>query len=491
MGGMGQPMDLHAYSREAEAFLAALIREYYQHEAGLKDTLQISPIYERYRDLFALETVQELLARQGEREARYLAEFASSGLIENSLRELTEEITNAEARATVAWEERQVPYRQAPILIANESDYARRHELERRTVAETAALNPLRERRLRRAHELARELGFADYVAMCEELGELQLGWLAEAMRELLSRTRDRHGEEMEARLHAAGIPRAEATTADWALLRRAHQFDHLFPKEQLLPALRKTLAGLGRELDSLEYLHVDVEDRPLKSPRAFCAPVRVPQEVWLVTRPHGGHDDYDAALHEAGHALHYTHVNPDLPLAYRHLGDNSVTETYAFLFGNLEKNPVWLREVMGATEVEEYLALVRFTSLYMLRRYAAKLHFELELHRSSQPGLLGARYAETLGEAVQVRVWPENFLFDLDDGLYTARYLRAWMLEVQLRGALIEQFGERWFAKAEAGAFLRDLWALGQQFPGHELAQRLGYGGLEVEPLVRDLLGL
>jgi hypothetical protein len=294
-------------------------------------------------------------------------------------------------------------------------------------------------------------------------------------MTELLSRTHDRHGEEMEARLHAAGIPRTQATTADWALLRRAHQFDHLFPKEQLLPALRRTLAGLGMDLDSQEYLHVDVEDRPLKSPRAFCAPVRVPQEVWLVTRPHGGHDDYDAALHEAGHALHYTHVNPDLPLAYRHLGDNSVTEAYAFLFGNLEKNPVWLREVMGAAEVEDYLALLRFASTYMLRRYAAKLHFELELHRSAEPGVLGARYSETLGEAVQVRVWPENFLFDL---------------EVQLRHALLARFGERWFASPEAGAFLRELWALGQQLPGQELAQRLGYGGLEVEPLLKDLLG-
>jgi hypothetical protein len=94
------------------------------------------------------------------------------------------------------------------------------------------------------------------------------------------------------------------------------------------------------------------------------------------------------------------------------------------------------------------------------------------------------------LGDAVQVRVWPENYLFDLDDAFYCACYLRAWILEVQLRRSLMEQFGERWFANREAGAFLCDLWSLGQQLPGHELAQRLGYRGLEVEWLIADLTG-
>jgi hypothetical protein len=144
----------------------------------------------------------------------------------------------------------------------------------------------------------------------------------------------------------------------------------------------------------------------------------------------------------------------------------------------------------MGATDLEEYLALTRFTAIYMLRRYAAKLHFELELHRSPDPGAMGARYSQVLGEAVQVRVWPENSLSDLDDAFYCACYLRAWILEVQLRQALIKQFGERWFASREAGAYLRELWSLGQQLPAHELAQRLGYEGLEVEYLIQDLLG-
>ena len=85
--------------------------------------------------------------------------------------------------------------------------------------------------------------------------------------------------------------------------------------------------------------------------------------------------------------------------------------------------------------------------------------------------------------------MWPQNFLFDLDDGFYVACYLRAWILEVQLRHALLREFGERWFASAEAGAYFRELWGLGQQFSAEELARRLGYERLEVGPLVEDLV--
>ncbi len=142
----------------------------------------------------------------------------------------------------------------------------------------------------------------------------------------------------------------------------------------------------------------------------------------------------------------------------------------------------------MGATEVREYLALNMFAERYMLRRYGAKLQYELELHRGNELAGHEANYARLLGEAVQVRVWPENFLFDLDDGFYCASYLRAWMLEVQLRQVLVKEFGEDWFAQPAAGDYLRELWSLGQEYNADEMARRLGYGGLEAEPLISEL---
>jgi hypothetical protein len=482
-------MDLAAYVTDAEEFLSRLTAEYYRHGAGLKEDLDLSRIYERHRALFAPDIVASLIGDRSTPERRMLAEFAAFGWIENELREITDQIGTEEARSTVQWDGEPLPWRQASIAIADEPDRARRRDLEQRTAATTAQLNPRREERLRRSHDLAAGLGFSDNVTLCEHLGQLDLAALSGDMQRLLEETESPYAEELSKRLNDAGVVLSEATTADWAFLRRAHDFDAIFPKDRLGPALARTMAGLGVDIGKQQNLRLDVEDRPLKLPRAFCAPVHVPQEVWLVIRPRGGHDDYSSIMHEAGHAEHFAHTRPEAPFAFRYLGDNSVTEAYAFLFSSLTRNPDWLRDMLGAEDCLAYLSLAHFAEVYMLRRYAAKLQYELEVQRSDEPEGFSKRYAELLGGALRLRVRPENYLYDLDDAFYCARYLRAWVVEVQLRGRLEREFGRRWYASAQAGEYLRSLWSLGQQFTAEEMAARLGYERISVGALIQELL--
>lgn len=70
------------------------------------------------------------------------------------------------------------------------------------------------------------------------------------------------------------------------------------------------------------------------------------------------------------------------------------------------------------------------------------------------------------------------------------ARYLRAWIFEVQLRRVLEGRFGQAWFDNRQAGKFLVDFWREGQRYTADELAQQLGYAGLDVEPLIEELVG-
>jgi len=44
------------------------------------------------------------------------------------------------------------------------------------------------------------------------------------------------------------------------------------------------------------------------------------PKIVHLITRAQGGLHDYQAFLHEAGHALHYAGCDPNLPYTFRRL---------------------------------------------------------------------------------------------------------------------------------------------------------------------------
>ena len=125
--------------------------------------------------------------------------------------------------------------------------------------------------------------------------------------------------------------------------LLRATSWDDGFPAAEMLPALAGTLSELGIDLAGQENVELDVEARPMKSPRAFCAPIEVPGRVVLVIQPMGGPDDWHALFHEAGHTEHYAHTSAEPRPRARRLGDNAVTEGWADALELLVNDPVWL----------------------------------------------------------------------------------------------------------------------------------------------------
>jgi hypothetical protein len=267
---------------------------------------------------------------------------------------------------------------------------------------------------------------------------------------------------------------------------------DPAFPAERLTQSFVETLSGLGIDLATQSGVILDAERRPKKSPRAFCAPVRAPGEVYLVIAPVGGRDDFSALFHEGGHTEHFANVDPALPFEFRLLGDNAITEAYAFLFEHLVEDPEWLRRRLGVEDDSALSGQPRASRLVYLRRYAAKFAYELELHGAGNRGLdaLADRYAELLSGAVRVP-WPrETFLVDVDPGFYCTAYLRAWALETHLRAHLRERFGPAWFEEPEAGEALRVLWREGQRLTPEEMLGELSGQPLDFTVL-RGELGL
>jgi hypothetical protein len=179
--------------------------------------------------------------------------------------------------------------------------------------------------------------------------------------------------------------------------------------------------------------------------------------------------------------------MDPGLPVEYRYLGDNSVTESFAFLLEHVTENGDWLREALEA-EPDPILAHVEAVRLFFLRRYAAKLAYELELHGTGTDlEAMPARYAQLLGAATRIEWTPETWLDDVDGGFYVAAYLRAWVLEARWRGALRERFGERWFAAPEAGDWLRGLWRQGQRQRADELVAEATGDDLRFDSLAAE----
>jgi hypothetical protein len=483
-------LDLAVFERDAEAFSRALSREHYLQGAGLKPTLDLTPLYEDFTHLFREDTFGEVLKAELEpTPKRHLLDFVATGYLEDQAKPYTERLAALEASTTVPWEGQSLPYRAAAVAIANEPDAQRRHDLDARHRAATASFNPVYEARHRTLLERARALDRGDYVALHDELRQLHLAELTGAGQRFLATTERAYFDALAELLGTIGLARADAAKCDLAWLFRAPQFDSQFGAKAMLPALYRTLRDLGIDLAEQTNVTLDTEVRPLKSPRAFCAPLAIPDDVRLVIMPMGGRVDYAALFHEAGHAEHFANVDRTLAFPYRWLGDNSVTESYAFLLEHLTTEVNWLRRHLEFDYPADYLRLALFQRLYMLRRYATKLVYEQELHRGEDYEALSQRYVELFSGNLGVEYGPEPFLADVDDGVYAAQYVRAWIFEAQHRRYLQNEYDEEWFRAPRAGRFLRDLWREGQKYPVDELARFMGYSGLDLRPITEELL--
>ena len=245
----------------------------------------------------------------------------------------------------------------------------------------------------------------------------------------------------------------------------------------------------MGLDAKQGDRVRFDTEERPLKQPRAFCAPVRVPQEVYLVLRPSGGHSDYRTFWHELGHAMHFASVDPSLPFEARWLGDNSVTEGFAMLWDHLTIDARWLTRYteISSRESSNLVFELSVSELHMLRRYASKISYELVMHRGNLNGV-AEEYAERLSGGTLFRYDPEQYLIDVDPGFYAARYLRAWQLEAGLSQLLTTRYDEDWWRNPRAGTFVQHLMSRGQAEPAHQMAAEHFDHELSFAPCARRL---
>ena len=127
---------------------------------------------------------------------------------------------------------------------------------------------------------------------------------------------------------------------------------------------------------------------------------------------------------------------------------------------------------------------------MLLFRRYAAKLDYELELWSDFDNAPAYAdTYAQNLREAIGFRYRPDGYLADMDDGFYSADYLRAWIRAAQLRAYLRDSIGADWWERSETGDFLRVLFLEGTRPSSEEIASRIGYDPLDTAPLLDELV--
>jgi len=488
------PRELDDYREQADRFIAAIDEEYYLHFAGHKDSLDLVPIYERFGELTSLDQANRVgSAVDGDRRVRELWKFACSGYLGNLTRDFEERSARLEAELNATVDGDEIPYRMLRPTIANEPDRAKRQRVENARNALTEEhLLPVQLEAAQVVTDAVHALGAPDYVELHRRFG-FRLDEMGEQCRAFLDAT-ERLWEDAGDRLfrERVGVGLADAQRYDVARVFRAPEWDPSFPGDRMLPALEATLADLGVDLHAQENIELDVEQREKKTPRAFCSPIEVPQRVVLVIQPIGGVDDWRALFHEAGHTEHFAHTRADLPVEERRLGDFAVTEGWAMLMEHLVQDAAWLNRRLDVPRPSKFVGESAAGLLYLVRRYCAKVLYELELHAAEDPRPLQKRYVELLGDALKIEPSQTDYLGDVDAGFYSTEYVRAWAFEAALKRFFREKFGSTWFTKRDAGSLLRELWSEGQRPTADELLKELTSAEIELEAVteyVREAL--
>jgi hypothetical protein len=482
--------ELDGYRAGADRFIAELDEEYYLHYAGLKPDFELRAIYERHGELTDLETVTRLGESVDGRRNLELFRFGCEGYFGELTREHAEKIAELETKLETQHDGEPVGYRMLPPTIANTAERDGRARLEEARNALTEEhLNPLY---LDAAHLTQRAvpaLGAPTYFHLYRDRFRYDLEGLASQCRAFLDSTERLYEESMDRVLRErVGVGLSDAERYDVRRLFRGSDWDKAFPADRMVPALRGTLSGLGIDLDAQRNVHLDVEERPTKSPRAFCAPIEIPGKVMLVIQPQGGPDDWYALFHEAGHTEHFAFTSPNLKMEEKRLGDNAVTEGWAMLFDHLIDDRAWLSSMLDFPRPETFAAEGAVQLLFYVRRYCAKLLYEVEFHVAADPTQMRSRYVEILGDALKVEPSPTDYLSDLDSSYYVTSYLRAWAFSAQMTTFMRERFGNDWFRRREAGSLLIELWELGQQPTADELLKDVTGAAVELEAVAEHV---
>jgi hypothetical protein len=486
-----------------QAFTEEISREGYLAYSGLKATADLQSIYNKFKDVLNKDSLALTLEHfrgsesgsEAHRSARALLEWQVEAEASRQLAALDEREIEWEGSAVVRTsQDEEIAYQAAPIEIGNSKDRERRLAID----AARAALvekehSPLRLERLQREKEIIEQLEIADgYNTTFEALTGISLEGLARECEAFLRDTEPMWADVLPAFLKKSlGLRPDEATRADALALLRASEFDGAFPGSTMEETIRKQMSEMGVDATANGRVIFDVGERAGKRSRAFCSPVRVPEEVYLVLRPHGGQSDYTTFLHELGHALHFAYARQDYPFEFRWLGDNSVTESYAMLFDHRMQDKGWLLRYsdLGKTRVDEFLRSAGFEELHFLRRYCAKFLYEVQVYSGNLDWRqLPDLYAETLTRATTFQYRTADAFVDLDPRFYSARYLRAWQLQSVVDESLVNRFDMDWFRNPAAGPWLvRELFAEGQRETADEIAHRAG-GTLSFTPLIRKI---
>jgi len=491
---MSYKYNLKKFREDAYQFIKKIEDIYYRNWIGVLETIEIGSVFKEYKHLFTKEAIKFLKKQKGnnDEETQQLRHLLGCFLgyhMEYKTTELRQEILNTESNSFIKFYGEKIFYRSImPRVLTDKNRQTRLELFRRRRGIQLRKLNPLKRQLVETYLKMPKTLGYSDYISLCEKVQGHDLHQFAEEMEEVLDESEDLYIENLQYFLQKdLGIKRENANITDVFYIRRITQYNDYFPKDKMLYILKKTLGGMGFDLDKQQNITFDTELRPSKIPRACVSAIDPPGDVRLTVYPSGGYQDYNDIFHETGHAEHFAHDRKDLEMEYKYWGDRGFTEGTAYLFQNLTTNPDWLSSMIGMRNKKEFLKRTAFNNLLALRRLISSFLYELKLFSRDSLAALPTIYARIMGRGHGVQ-YPGVSYLDMDTEFYSAGYVRARIFEVQLRKYLENKFGKLWWKNNNTGDFLRSLYQNGRKTNAIDVLKSIGYEKIDPSHYLADI---
>ena len=486
---------LDTFEPRAEAFLNARAWREFQFVTARRPGRGLVSLYEQdFPEFTSLDFWADVQAATPEdpRQLTRLSALLAGGNLEGRTREMPVGLTRLQAGATVAFEDRDVAWRDAPSSWPLLAEVPRRHALEEswRGVFR-AELSPL----LERWHEALRAnltpLGADDWLAFWPTLHGIDTAAASGLAATILDHTAEVYGNSLGVYLAQLDLPIDDVWTADvdWAF--RAPRFDATFSELNRVGTAIRVLRDLGIELKDQAAIHVDYD---FAASGVQCLAVEVPADIHVLLRLIGGWQDLARMLRGLGMAEHLAHTDQSLRVWDRRLGDMTPTFASGLLLEGLLRDRTWLLSRLDYAASDDFRVIADLEWLYRVRRSAALTLYEQRLWQAEPGTALAADYEESLSAATRVRHFSDTYLNILCDAPWSTlrqpTLLRAEVFAAQLRLYLQREFDEEWWRSNRAARFIKDeLWRPGQRHSAEELLGFMGFEGFDPGILESQML--
>lgn len=485
-GDLIESMDIQKTEKQLEKFIYELETEDRLVRVGLKEKLETAKIYKKYQDLFTVETLDNLKQlikkesndKRNDIYGRIYFTLAGS-FIGLKTADAQDFITTYFSKAKVKVFGDEIAFYEIPPRISKEKIFEKREKYDDAGYGVKSKINPKQLAMLNSEIKIIKELGFSNYLDYFSTAKKINYENFHKIVLAVKSQTDKLWQAEMtKVSQEILGRPFGNIRACHLIYLRSLSAFDNFYAKDKVVWAFEQMSRDLGLS-DLLGNIAIDDKDRPKKNPRAVCYWPKPPEEIHLVIKPIGGEQDFEAMLHEGGHALHGAAVDSKLPYSLKTLShSNALTEAYAFVLEDLVFEPSWLSKYLNVSSHwgEKIKRAAYFVNLMMLRRYLGKFLYEYEMFDKNKINDGPKLYEKYLKQTTGFVHNGINWLSDMDSGFYSADYLRAWIGAAQIKDYIVRKFGEKWFSNKKAGAFLRQLYSRGVQDELEEVVRKLGY---------------